>query len=396
MVKEAGILHRLAVLGCTGSIGTQVLDVISRQPERFEIVALAAGHNDALLARQVAAFHPPVAALADAAAAARLQAGLPPDRRPEILSGPTALTTIAALPEVDTVVVAVVGFAGVVPTLTALQCGKAGALANKETLVAAGEMVMQAARQSRAPLLPVDSEHSAIFQCLQGEKRHTVEKIMLTASGGPFRGYDAAQLRQVTVEQALQHPNWSMGKKNTVDSATLVNKGLEVIEAHWLFAMDYADIQVVIHPQSIIHSLVAFRDGAVMAQLGQPDMRIPIQYALTYPERLANPFPRLDFTKLAALTFAAPDDAVFPGLRLAYEAGRCGGTMPCVFNAANEVAVALFLARQVPFCRIPDVITATMADHTVEYHPTVADLTATDAWARRRAAACGEKIGARR
>lgn len=389
-------MHRLAVLGCTGSIGTQVLDVISRQPQRFEIVALAAATNDALLARQVLAYQPQVVALTDAAAAARLQLRLPAAHRTEILTGTTALSSIAALPEVDMVVVAVVGFAGVAPTLTALQHGKAVALANKETLVAAGEMVMQAARRGRVPLLPVDSEHSAIFQCLQGEKRSDVEKIMLTASGGPFWGYTAQQLQQVTVEQALQHPNWSMGKKITVDSATLINKGLEVIEAHWLFGMDYDRIQVVIHPQSVVHSLVAFHDGVVMAQLGQPDMRIPIQYALTYPERLENSFPRLDLTNLTALTFAAPDETVFPGLRLAYEAGRCGGTMPCVLNAANEVAVALFLARRLSFCRIVDVIAATMAAHTVQYHPTVADLTAADAWARRWAAAYGEKIGAQR
>lgn len=389
-------MHRLAVLGSTGSIGTQVLDVVSRQPERFKIVALAAGANDALLAEQMLTFKPDVVGLADATAAARLRSRLPTMLRAEILHGAAALSTIATLPDVDMVVVAVVGFAGVAPTLAALRRGKAVALANKETLVAAGEIVMQTARQNQTPLLPVDSEHSAVFQCLRGEKHASVEKIMLTASGGPFRGYSAQQLQRVTVEQALRHPNWCMGKKITVDSATLVNKGLEVIEAHWLFDVDYDHIEVVIHPQSIVHSLVAFRDGAVLAQLGQPDMRIPIQYALTYPERAATSFPRLDLTTMAALTFAAPNETVFPGLRLAYEAGRCGGTMPCVLNAANEVAVALFLARRLPLSGIADIIAATMAAHTVEYHPTMADLEAADAWARRWAAAYGEKIGARK
>lgn len=390
------ILHRLAILGSTGSIGTQVLDVVSRHPERFEVVALAAAKNDVLLAKQILTHKPKIAVLTDAAAAARLAAQLPEPGRPEIRTGTEALEAIAALPEVSLVVVALVGFVGVRPTLAALKNGKTVALANKETLVAAGELVMRLAREQNVPILPVDSEHSAVFQCLQGEKRQSVEKIILTASGGPFWGYSPHQLRQVTVEQALCHPNWSMGKKVTVDSATMVNKGLEVIEAHWLFNLDYDHIDVVIHPQSIVHSLVAFSDGVVMAQMGLPDMHIPIQYALTYPERIPSQFPRLDLTKIPALTFCPPDRQSFPGLQMAYEAGRSGGTMPCVLNAGNEVAVNLFLTRQISFSQITEIIAATMAAHTVHYHPTLEDLMAADAWARRYAAAYGEKICARR
>lgn len=370
----------IAILGSTGSIGTQTLEVAAAHPDRFKIVALAAHHNDRLLAEQLDRFRPDLAVLADGAAADRLRSHY---RGPAaILTGEDGLLAAATHPAADIVLTSLVGFAGLRPTLAAIEAGKNIALANKETLVAAGELVTALARQRGVTILPVDSEHSAILQCLQGERRDAVSRIILTASGGPFRCWKKEQLASVTIEQCLNHPNWSMGRKITVDSATLANKGLEVIEARWLFDIDYDRIDVVVHPQSIIHSMVEFVDGSVMAQLGQPDMRLPIQYALSFPDRWPVAFSRLDFTAAAALTFVPPDTDKFPALALAYAAGRRGGTAPCVYNAANEAAVNAFLAGVIPFPAIAEISRRALDSHQTVAAPTLTDLCAADAWGR--------------
>lgn len=372
--------QRVAILGSTGSIGTQTLEVAAAHPDKFKITALAAHHNDELLERQLEQFKPELAVLVDGKAAARLRNRY---RGPaKILEGEEGLLTVAAFDKADTILTSMVGFAGLKPTIAAIEAGKNIALANKETLVAAGGLITRLAKAKGIAILPVDSEHSAIFQCLNGECRERVNKIILTASGGPFRGWTRDQLRHVTVEACLRHPNWSMGRKITVDSATLANKGLEVIEAKWLFGLDYNQIEVIIHPQSIIHSMVEFVDGAVMAQLGVPDMRVPIQYALSFPDRLPSGLPAVDFSKLGALTFMPPDTETFQALDLAYTAGRAGGTLPCVFNAANETAVQAFLARKLAFLDIATVIRHTMKDHQVILEPSLEDLYKTDKWAR--------------
>ncbi|MBP2642458.1 MAG: 1-deoxy-D-xylulose 5-phosphate reductoisomerase [Firmicutes bacterium] len=371
---------RLAVLGCTGSIGTQALEVAAAHQETIEIVALAAYQNDEVIEKQIEQFRPKVAVLVDNDAAERLTKRY--RGQTEILTGEEGLLLAATYAEVDVVLTAMVGFAGLKPTLAAIEAGKDIALANKETLVAAGEIVTKLARGKGVALLPVDSEHSAIWQCLGNNAQKNVSKIILTASGGPFRGYSPEQLKDVTVESCLKHPTWSMGKKITVDSATLANKGLEVIEAKWLFDVEYDQIEVVVHPQSIIHSMVEFVDGAVLAQLGVPDMRVPIQYALSYPERLAGRDNTLDFRNVGALTFSSPDLDVFPSLKLAFDAGKAGGTMPCVFNAANEIAVHAFLAGRLPFSKIPDIIQRTMYRHEIVSQPTLEAVITADAWAR--------------
>lgn len=373
-------VKRLAILGSTGSIGTQTLDVARSAPERFRVEVLAAHTSDEALERQIEEFCPALAVLADEAAAARLRARY--RGATEIRGGAAALSEAAAFDGTDMVVTSLVGFAGLAPTLAAIEAGKTIALANKETLVVAGELVTRRAREKGVAILPVDSEHCALFQCLQGERRETAERIILTASGGPFRGMDAGALRKVSIADCLRHPTWSMGKKITVDSATLVNKGLEVIEAHWLYDMPYDKIEVTVHPESIVHSMVAFRDGAVMAQLGLPDMRLPIQYALTYPVREESAFPRLDFARRMALSFEPPDMETFRGLALAYEAGRAGGTMPCVLNAANEEAVAAFLAGRIGFLSIYEYIRRAMDAHENRRAPSFAALCEADAWAR--------------
>lgn len=373
-------MQNISILGSTGSIGKQTLEVIAAHRTEFSVCALAAYHNDLLLEEQILTFKPELAVLIDKEAAARLA------RRycgsTKILAGTEGLLEAATLAKAHTVVTSLVGFAGVKPTMAAISAGKNIALANKETLVAAGELVTTAARQKGVKIFPVDSEHSALLQCLQGEKRENVQRLILTASGGPFRGKSIEQLKAVSIEDCLCHPNWSMGKKITVDSATLANKGLEVIEARWLYDMDYSKIDVVVHPQSIIHSMVEFVDGTIMAQMGMPDMRLPIQYALTYPERFAAPFAKIDFSKMAALTFENPDTSVFPALKYAYDAGRTGGTLPCVFNAANEVAVDAFLQNKIAFLSISELIIEAMNHHKVVSSPTLSDLDTADAWAR--------------
>lgn len=376
-------MKSLAILGSTGSIGTQTLDVVRAHPERFRVTALAAHKSDGQIEEQIREFSPAIAVLTDEAAAVRLRARY--HGATEILSGAEGLLAVAVLPTADTVVTSLMGFAGLAPTLAAIEAGKDIALANKETLVVAGELVMNAAKAHGVAILPVDSEHCALFQCLQGEKREAVERLILTASGGPFRGKKLAALKAVSLADCLNHPTWAMGKKITVDSATLINKGLEVIEAHWLYDMPYDKIEVVVHPQSIVHSLVSFRDGAVMAQLGLPDMRLPIQYALTYPDRVASDFPRLDFSRLGALTFEPPDTETFRGLEIAAKAGRTGGTAPCVMNAANEIAVEAFLDGFIGFLDIYHIIEKTLAARPVRRAATFEVLQEEDAWARQYA-----------
>lgn len=377
-------MKNIAVLGSTGSIGTQTLDVVRSHPELFRVRVLAANSNDELLEKQIREFCPDLAVLADESAWKRLSARY--SGPVKLAGGRQAFIDAAAVDGVDTVVTAMMGFAGLEPTMKALDAGKNIALANKETLVVAGELVMKRAREQRVSILPVDSEHCALFQCLQGEKKDTVEKLLLTCSGGPFRGKSREALAGATVAQVLDHPTWSMGKKITVDSATLVNKGLEVIEAKWLYDVRYDQIQVVVHPQSIVHSMVQFRDGAVMAQLGSTDMRLPIQYALTYPERTVSGFERLDFWKMKSLTFEKPDTDTFRGLAFAYEAGQMGGSMPCVFNAANEVAVGAFLQGKIRFLDIYDIIEETMMKTECVLAPTLDELFEEDRRARRFAA----------
>ncbi|SMC65369.1 1-deoxy-D-xylulose-5-phosphate reductoisomerase [Sporomusa malonica] len=374
-------MQQIAVLGSTGSIGTQALDVIAANTDKYKITVLAAYQSEQLLAEQIEYFKPKFAVLIDKQAADRMAARYHGPTK--ILTGEEGLLEAATFQQTDTVLTSLVGFAGLKPTIAAIKAGKNIALANKETLVAAGEFVMALAKEHNVSIYPVDSEHCAVFQCLQGESKRQIARIILTASGGPFRGRTIDELENVTVEDCLRHPNWSMGRKITIDSATLANKGLEVIEAKWLFGVDYEQIDVCVHPQSIIHSMVEFIDGSVMAQLGLPDMRLPIQYALSYPERLPTSFPRLDFKALSALTFDVPDTVNFPALKLAYDAGKKGGTMPCVFNAANEVAVYAFLNNEIRFLDIPKVIANTMESHTIVHNIDLDQIYIADTWARR-------------
>ena len=344
----------LAVFGSTGSIGTNTLEVVRRHPEHFAVRCLTGNSNADLLAEQVREFRPAAVAVTDAEARAAVRAAV--GDLTDVLDGEDALVALASRDDYDTMVSSLVGFAGLLPTMAAIRSGKHIALANKETLVVAGELMTALAREHGVPLLPIDSEHSAIQQCLVGEPAHSVSRIILTASGGPFRGWTRQELAAVTPSQALRHPNWSMGSKITIDSATLMNKGLEVIEARWLFGVEADRIDVVVHPQSIIHSMVEFSDGSVKAQLGVPDMKIPIHYALTYPDRLAADYERADLPRIGSLTFEQPDLSTFPCLRLAYDALREGGTAPACMNAANEVAVAAFLRGGLGFTGIPALI----------------------------------------
>ena len=370
----------IIILGSTGSIGTQALDVVRRMPDRFRVVGLAAGSNVELLAKQIEEFRPKTASLASDQGARRLKERNFPDL--EILTGPNAMEEMVKREDVDLVLNAVVGAAGILPTLAAIRAGKDVALANKETLVAAGSVVMDAVREHNVRLLPVDSEHSAIFQCLQGVGDRDLHKVILTASGGPFRENTKDELERVTVEEALAHPTWNMGGKITIDSATLMNKGLEVIEAHWLFQVPPDRIEVVIHPQSIVHSLVELSDGSVIAQLGVADMRLPIQYALTFPERLSSPVERLSLTEVGRLDFEAPDAERFPCLPLAYEALAAGGTFPTVLNAANEVAVQAFMQGRIGFTDIPRLIEAALEQHQGVMKPDLEDILEADAEGR--------------
>lgn len=374
-------MKRLTILGSTGSIGTQTLDIVRQNPEELEIFALAAGKNVKEIERQAREFKPKVIGLMDEKSAQELKQRVA-DLNIEVVQGMEGLLRSVTDEAIDTVVTAISGRIGLEPTLAALKAGKDIALANKETLVAGGDLVMETARRLERSILPVDSEHSAIFQCLEEDPR-TLEKIILTASGGPFRGWSEEQLKEVTPETALKHPNWAMGAKITIDSATMMNKGLEVIEAHHLFNMDYNQIDVIIHPQSVIHSMVQYCDGSVLAQLGRPDMRLPIQYALSYPTRWTSPFERLDL-KGKTLTFFDPADFDFPALKLAYACGRRGGTLPAVMNAANEVAVHAFLARRVSYLEIIRLVEKVCTEHDVLDATDLETILNADHWARVR------------
>ena len=379
-------VRNVAILGSTGSIGTQALEVIHNHPERFKVTVLTARENVDLLVRQALEFvpahvvisnHEKYNEVADALHALPIQ----------VHSGEDTLARIVSLDEIDIVLTALVGFAGVLPTLNALKAHKNIALANKETLVVAGDLITKLARENRCSIYPVDSEHSAIFQCLAGEEKNPIEKIYLTASGGPFRGMTPEELKWVSKAAALQHPNWCMGQKVTIDSASLMNKGLETIEARWLFDLQPEQIDVVIHPQSIIHSIVQFKDGSMKAQMGLPDMRLPIQYALAYPERLQSNFPRFSFLDYPQLSFEKADTKTFRNLGLAYEAMMQGGNMPCVLNAANEIAVNAFLCEQISFLDMPDIIESAMERMEFISHPTLADYMECDKQTREIAAA---------
>lgn len=368
-------MKKIAVLGSTGSIGTQTLEVVRAYPQQLCVAALAAGGNISLLESQIREFHPAVAAVWDEEKAAELRTRTA-DQNVRIVSGMDGLIEIATLPEAEILVTAIVGMIGILPTIEAIRAGKDIALANKETLVTAGHIIMPLAKEKGVKILPVDSEHSAIFQSLNGENPGQIDKLLLTASGGPFRGKDRAFLENVQLEDALKHPNWEMGHKITIDSATMVNKGLEVMEAKWLFGVDINRIQVVIQPQSIIHSMVQYVDGAVIAQLGTPDMKLPIQYALFYPDRRFLAGERLDFWQLSQITFEKPDMENFLGLPLAFAAARAGGSMPTVFNAANERAVSKFLNRKIGFLDIYRIIQECMDAHRVIENPTVEEILA--------------------
>lgn len=370
-------MRHLAILGSTGSIGTQTLEVVDNN-EDMKVVSLAAGSNIDLVEQQIRKYHPEVVCIYQEDKARELVRRVT-DETVSVLYGMDGLIACATAASADVVVAAVVGMIGIRPVIEAIRCGKDIAFANKETLVTAGHIIMPMIRKYQVLLTPVDSEHAAIFQCLNGEHHGEIAKILLTASGGPFRGRKKEELASVTVEDALRHPNWTMGRKITIDSSTMVNKGLEVMEARWLFDVDYDHIQVVIQPQSVIHSMVEFVDGAVMAQLGTPDMKLPIQYALTYPQRRNLPGERLDFSKLTDITFEKPDPDTFRGLSLAYQAGREGGSMPTVFNAANEKAVAMFLNREIGYPDIPRIIEEAMMDHRKIADPSLEEILAVEA-----------------
>ena len=369
-------MKKIAILGSTGSIGTQTLEVV-RENKDIEICGLAAGNNIQLLEQQIREFRPQVAAVESEEKAKELREQVR-DIDVKIVSGMEGLIEVATCKEAEILVTAIVGMIGIRPTIEAIKAGKDIALANKETLVTAGHIIMPLAKEYGVAILPVDSEHSAIFQSLQGSPKGALHKILLTASGGPFRGKTTKDLENIQVEDALKHPNWEMGRKITIDSSTLVNKGLEVIEAKWLFDVDIDQIQVVVHPQSIIHSMVEYQDGAIIAELGTPDMKLPIQYALYYPERRYLPGERIDFATLSQLTFEKPDMKTFYGLRLAFEAGKAGGTLPTVFNAANERAVSKFLNMEIRYLEIPEIIESCMQNHRNILNPTVEEILQTE------------------
>ena len=377
-------MRKISILGSTGSIGTQTLEVVEIL-ENIKVMAITGNSNVKLLEEQARKFQPELIAVMDEKNAEILKEKLS-DLNIRVVSGMNGLVEAATYEGVDTVVTSVVGNVGLKPTFEAIRAGKNIALANKETLVSAGQLVMDLAKKHNINIYPVDSEHSAIFQSLQGNEGNKIERILLTASGGPFRGKKREELLHVTAADALKHPNWSMGNKITIDSATLMNKGLEVMEAKWLFGVDVDQIEVLVHPQSIVHSAVEYEDGAIVAQLGEPDMRVPIQYALTYPKRIKNPFPRVDFTQRNNLTFDKPDMETFKCLSLAYRALKTGGTLPAVLNGANEVAVARFLKGEIGFLDIPELIEQTMDAYTVKYEYTLEDLLEADAWAKDYAA----------
>lgn len=371
------MIKRIAILGSTGSIGTQALEVISLHPDSFSVVVLTAQSNADLLIKQAISFRPTHVVIGDVSQFLAVKTAL--ESYPiTVLAGAEALEEVVCLPQVDVVLTALVGYAGLLPTVKAIKAGKPIALANKETLVVAGALIMPLAREMGVPILPVDSEHSAIFQCLMGESHNPIEKIILTASGGPFRGKKRGDLEQVSRAQALKHPNWTMGAKITIDSASLMNKGLEVIEAAWLFDVHASQIDVVVHPQSIVHSLVQFEDGSIKAQLGLPDMKLPIQFALGYPSRMKADFPRFDFKDYASLTFEQPDLETFRNLGLAFQALEKGGNMPCILNAANEVAVDAFLKDEIGFLQMSDLLATCLDQGTFLSSPSLEDYINTD------------------
>ncbi len=388
-------MKAITLLGSTGSIGTQTLDIVSQYPDQFRIVGLAAGRNVEMLAAQIRQFRPQIAAIC-------LEDGLPAlkeavkdlDPQPILLAGEAGVIEVARYGEAQTVVTGIVGCAGLLPTIAAIEAGKDIALANKETLIAGGPVVLPLIQKHGVKLLPADSEHSAIFQCLQGVPKNGLRRILLTASGGAFRDWDVEKLAEVTVGDALKHPNWSMGRKITVDSATLMNKGLEVIEAHFLFGLDYDDIEIVIHPQSIIHSLIELQDTSVLAQLGWPDMRLPLLYALSWPDRIYTNWERLDLVKAGNLTFREPDHQKYPCMQLAYAVGKAGGSMPAVLNAANEQAVALFLEEKIRFLDIPRCIEWVCDRHQNDNrtNPSLDDILTADKWARQEVLIAIEKL----
>ena len=384
----------ITLIGSTGSIGTQTLDIVAQHAEQFRIVGLAAGSNVELLASQIRQFQPSIVAISDETKLPQLKEAIKDlATQPTLLSGEAGVIEVARYGEAETVVTGIVGCAGLLPTIAAIEAGKDIALANKETLIAGAPVVLPLIEKHQVKLLPADSEHSAIFQCLQGIPGKGLRKIILTASGGAFRDWDVEKLAEVTVADALKHPNWSMGRKITVDSATLMNKGLEVIEAHFLFGLDYDDIEIVIHPQSIIHSLIELQDTSVLAQLGWADMRLPLLYALSYPERIYTNWERLDLVKAGSLTFREPNHQKYPCMNLAYAVGKAGGSMPAVLNAANEQAVALFLEEKIHFLDIPRCIEKVCDRHSAQNNsnPNLDDILAADKWARQEviaAASC--------
>jgi 1-deoxy-D-xylulose-5-phosphate reductoisomerase len=388
----------ITLLGSTGSIGTQTLDIVAQYPEQFRIVGLTAGRNVTLLAQQIRQFKPEIVAICDEDKLEELQSAIADlDPQPILLAGESGVVEVAQYGDAEAVVTGIVGCAGLLPTIAAIKAGKDIALANKETLIAGGPVVNPLIEKYGVKILPADSEHSAIFQCLQGIPAGGLRRIILTASGGSFRDLPIDKLAQVTVADALKHPNWSMGQKITIDSATLMNKGLEVIEAHYLFGMDYDDIDIVIHPQSIIHSLIELQDTSVLAQLGWPDMRLPLLYALSWPERIQTDWPQLDLVKSGDLTFREPDHEKYPCMQLAYAAGRAGGSMPAVLNAANEQAVALFLEEKITFLDIPKLIEKVCDKHQIDNceTPALDDILAADRWARQEVLTKSMELGDR-
>ncbi|MCY7321417.1 MAG: 1-deoxy-D-xylulose-5-phosphate reductoisomerase [Phormidesmis sp. CAN_BIN36] len=391
-------MKAISLLGSTGSIGTQTLDIVAQYPDRFRIVGMAAGRNVELFAQQIRQFRPEIVALCDEDKLPELKAAIADlDQPPILLAGNAGVVEVARYGDAEAVVTGIVGSAGLLPTIAAIKAGKDIALANKETLIAGGPVVLPLVEKHGVKLLPADSEHSAIFQCLQGVPKGGLRKILLTASGGAFRDWAVEKLADVTVSDALKHPNWSMGRKITVDSATLMNKGLEVIEAHYLFGVDYDDIEIVIHPQSIIHSLIELQDTSVLAQLGWADMRLPLLYALSYPDRLATNWERLNLVKAGNLTFRDPDHEKYPCMGLAYAAGRAGGCLPAVLNAANEQAVALFLDEKIRFLDIPRLIEQTCDRYQAhnQQTPSLEDILAADEWARQDLSTASQESGDR-
>ena len=385
-------MKKITILGSTGSIGCSALDVIGKNPERFQVVALAAGKNIALLKKQIEKFKPKVVAVSAKESALQLRDSLTTKDKVKIFYDQEGLKEIASLPSADVVISAISGSAGLIPTLAAIEAGKDIALANKETMVMAGEIVTGRAIKKSVKIIPVDSEHSAIFQCLEGQTSKNLRRIILTASGGPFLNFTGNELKKVSLSQTLRHPNWKMGKKVTIDSASMMNKGLEVIEAKWFFNVDFSHIDVLIHPQSIVHSMVEFVDGAFLAQMGIPDMKLPIAYALTYPERIINDLPSLNLVKTGNLEFRNPDIKKFPCLGLAYAAGICGGTAPVVLNAADEIAVAAFMEKKIRFIDLPKIIETVLDLHNSINNPSLDDILQADLWARRETSKIIERI----